>query len=207
MRPELPGFDIRPVELVLAILFSLHHFVRSFYSCDINDLRYLSLPVSHLFDPFSNFWRKECFIDIGYFCYRGRTVVQASSNIRIQIDEHYFLTHQRAKVATIAAKMLAAHLDTESIKEVEKNAELVEWVRPDAGGMCCVRLKMSAYDDAGVEAFYRTAAQRQITVAAGDRFLDERRVFRLGFGALPLDTFERALDALGDTCRGALNGG
>lgn len=89
---------------------------------------------------------------------------------------------------------------------VEKNAELVEWVRPDAGGMCCVRLKASAYDDAGVEAFYRVAAERRITVAAGDRFLDERRVFRLGFGALPLDTFERALNALGDTCRSTLNG-
>jgi DNA-binding transcriptional MocR family regulator len=28
-------------------------------------------------------------------------------------------------------------------------------------------------------------------------------VFRLGFGALPIATFERALDALADTCRSA----
>jgi DNA-binding transcriptional MocR family regulator len=74
-------------------------------------------------------------------------------------------------------------------------------VRPDAGGMCCVRLKKSVWDDADVERFYRLAAARQITLAAGDRFLDERRVFRLGFGALPIATFERALDALADTCR------
>jgi hypothetical protein len=51
------------------------------------------------------------------------------------------------------------------------------------------------------------AARRQITVASGDRFLDERRVFRLGFGALPIDTFKRALDVLEDTCRSARNRG
>jgi len=89
---------------------------------------------------------------------------------------------------------------------VARNGELVEWVRPDAGGMCCVRLKVSAYDEAGVEDFYRRAAENQINLAGGDRFLDERRVFRLGFGALPLAMFERALDALEETCRSAVSG-
>ena len=87
---------------------------------------------------------------------------------------------------------------------VAKNADLVEWVRPDAGALCCIRLKQSVYDDADVEGFYRLAAQRQINMASGDRFLDERRVFRLGFGALPLARFQRALEALEDTCRSAL---
>jgi len=89
---------------------------------------------------------------------------------------------------------------------VTRNGELVEWVHPDAGGMCCVRLKGSTYDDAGVEDFYRLAAENQINLAGGDRFLDERRVFRLGFGALPLAVFERALDALEDTCRSVVSG-
>ena len=90
---------------------------------------------------------------------------------------------------------------------ISKNSELVEWVRPNAGGMCCVRLKASAYDEAAVEEFYRLAAERQINIATGDRFGDERRVFRLGFGALPIEKYERALDALEDTCRRVLNGG
>jgi aspartate/methionine/tyrosine aminotransferase len=89
---------------------------------------------------------------------------------------------------------------------VARNGELVEWVRPHAGGMCCVRLKKSAFDDGAVEEFYRVAAERQINLAGGDRFLDERRVFRLGFGALPLAKFERALDALEDTCRSVASG-
>ena len=88
-----------------------------------------------------------------------------------------------------------------------KNSEFVEWIRPDAGGMCCVRLKPSAYDDAAVERFYRLALERQINIATGDRFGDERRVFRLGFGALPIAKYASALNALEDTCRGALNRG
>ena len=90
---------------------------------------------------------------------------------------------------------------------VARNAESVEWVRPDAGGMCCVRLKASQYDEAGVEAFYRLAAERQINMATGDRFGDERRVFRLGFGALPFAKFSRAMEALEDICRSVPNGG
>jgi aspartate/methionine/tyrosine aminotransferase len=88
-----------------------------------------------------------------------------------------------------------------------KNSALFEWIRPHAGGMCCVRLKTSMYGDAAVERFYRLAAERQINIATGDRFGDERRVFRLGFGALALAKYEAALDALKDTCRDALNSG
>lgn len=89
---------------------------------------------------------------------------------------------------------------------IARNGELVEWVPPHGGGMCCVRLRRSAYDDGRVEAFYRLAAERMINLASGDRFLDERRVFRLGFGALPLARFERALEALEKTCRAAASG-
>ena len=78
---------------------------------------------------------------------------------------------------------------------ITRNADSLEWVRPDAGGLCCVRLARSAFDDARVEAFYRHAADRQIKLATGDLFLDERRVFRLGFGALPLAAHARACAA------------
>ena len=86
---------------------------------------------------------------------------------------------------------------------IARNDTHLEWVRPDAGGMCCVRLRASAFDDAAVEGFYRLAAERTINMAAGDRFLDERRVFRLGFGALPRETLEQALEALEGVCRDA----
>ena len=133
---------------------------------------------------------------------KGKTAISCSIlderlAARILADAEAILRDRNARLGVALAAVEAW---------VAKNAELVEWVRPDAGGMCCVRLKKSAWDDAGVERFYRLAAARRITLAAGDRFLDERRVFRLGFGALPIATFECALDALEDTCRSAAEG-
>ena len=133
---------------------------------------------------------------------KGKTAISCSIlderlGLRILADADEILRDRNARLGVALAAVEAW---------VAKNAELVEWVRPDAGGMCCVRLKTSACDDAGVERFYRLAAGRRITLAAGDRFLDERYVFRLGFGALPIATFERALDALEDTCRNAAEG-
>ena len=133
---------------------------------------------------------------------KGKTAISCSIlderlGARILADADEILRDRNARLGAALAAVEAW---------AAKNAELVEWVRPDAGGMCCVRLRKSAWDDAGVERFYRLAAARQINLAIGDRFLDERRVFRLGFGALPIATFERALDALEDTCRSALNG-
>jgi DNA-binding transcriptional MocR family regulator len=89
---------------------------------------------------------------------------------------------------------------------IGRNSSLVEWVRPNAGGLCCVRLRRSAFDDSRVETFYARAAERQINLATGDLFLDERRVFRLGFGSLPVATLGLALQALEDTCRSAATG-
>jgi len=133
---------------------------------------------------------------------KGKTAISGSIlderlGARILADADAILRDRNARLGVALAAVEAW---------MAKNAELVEWVRTDAGGMCCVRLKKSAWDDAGVERFYRLAAARRITLAAGDRFLDERRVFRLGFGALPIATFERALDALEDTCRSAAEG-
>ncbi len=78
----------------------------------------------------------------------------------------------------------------------ESNSALVEWVRPDAGALCCGRLKPSAFDDAGVARFYAALERHDVRVADGAWFGEESRVFRLGFGLLPMPEFEAGLDAL-----------
>jgi aspartate/methionine/tyrosine aminotransferase len=91
---------------------------------------------------------------------------------------------------------------------VAANGSLVEWVRPDGGALCCVRLKPPAFDDAAVEHFYKRAAATGVRVANGTWFGDEARVFRLGFGLLPMADFAQALAALGaalqETARAAV---
>jgi len=90
---------------------------------------------------------------------------------------------------------------------VAANASHVDWVRPDAGALCCVRLKPGVFDDAAVARFYDVLAGEGVRVANGTWFGDDARVFRLGFGFLSATDLAVALDrlttALGRTLREA----
>jgi hypothetical protein len=86
---------------------------------------------------------------------------------------------------------------------VRDNSGLIDWVRPDVGALCCVRLKPGIYDDAAVSRFYATLADRGVRVANGAWFGDEHRVFRLGFGLLAMSELRIALGLVADTLRQA----
>ena len=84
---------------------------------------------------------------------------------------------------------------------VRENDCFVEWVRPDAGALCCVRLKPSVFDNGAVARFYEGLAREGVRVARGIWFGDEARVFRLGFGLLSKADLEAALTRLSAAAR------
>jgi aspartate/methionine/tyrosine aminotransferase len=86
---------------------------------------------------------------------------------------------------------------------VREHRSFVDWVRPDAGTMCCVRLKPSRFDDAAVMRFHACLKSEGVRVGDGTWFGDEARVFRLGFGALPMADLEAGLAALARALRQA----
>jgi aspartate/methionine/tyrosine aminotransferase len=79
---------------------------------------------------------------------------------------------------------------------VWENKEFVDWVQPDAGAICCMRLKPSVFHDGAVSRFYDALASEGVRVANGAWFGDEARVFRLGFGLLSLPDLQVALNVL-----------
>lgn len=76
---------------------------------------------------------------------------------------------------------------------VEREAARVEWVRPDAGALCCVRLKPAVFDDAAVLRFHDALPREGVRVGDGRWFGESARVFRLGFGVLGEAEFDEAL--------------
>jgi len=84
---------------------------------------------------------------------------------------------------------------------VSANVRYVEWVRPDAGAICCVRLRPVVFDDQAVVRFHEAAAGAGVRVANGAWFGDEGRVFRLGFGLLDAAGLEAALHLLSAALR------
>ncbi len=84
---------------------------------------------------------------------------------------------------------------------VRENDAFVEWVRPDGGALCCVRLRPSVFDDGAVDGFYESLAREGVRVANGRWFGDEARVFRLGFGLLPAVELGAALARVSSAMR------
>ena len=74
----------------------------------------------------------------------------------------------------------------------------LEYVRPDGGALCCLRLPRDRVPDGAVPDFYARLAQREARVAPGSWFGEDDRVFRLGFGHLPPPDFTEALARLAD---------
>ena len=77
-----------------------------------------------------------------------------------------------------------------------RNASRVSWVRPAGGALCCFRLEEKTFSDERVDAFWRKLPVLGLQLASGDWFGETSRVFRLGFGYLPIEILNEALQTL-----------
>ncbi|WP_426434102.1 pyridoxal phosphate-dependent aminotransferase [Bradyrhizobium genosp. P] len=105
------------------------------------------------------------------------------------------LLRNREQVLAPRRKLLASAI-AELASWCEAERDRIEWVRPDAGALCCLRLRSEALDDAAVSRFWRLLPRHDLQLASGTWFGESDRVFRLGFGYLPPDRLGPALSAL-----------
>jgi aspartate/methionine/tyrosine aminotransferase len=113
------------------------------------------------------------------------------------VDEALALRLLDRRAAILAERRVHLHAGLQRTADwVQMNSDYVEWVRPDAGAMCCVRLKPAAFDNKAAGRFYDAVAEKGARLANGTWFGEEARVFRLGFGLLPLASLNDAFAAL-----------
>jgi aspartate/methionine/tyrosine aminotransferase len=120
----------------------------------------------------------------------GNSLVDEAIAIRIISDSDGLLAERRRHLTAGLARAAAF---------VAHHAEALEWVRPDAGALCCLRLRREAFDDGAVARFYGELAARDTRVGPGSWFGDEARVFRLGFGLLTMPDLDEALRRISAT--------
>lgn len=106
----------------------------------------------------------------------------------VLMQKRQMVLEPRRKLLEQALAMLTQWCDAEQAR--------VEWVRPDGGALCCIRLRTDVFDDAAVVRFRDLMPEYEVQLAGGDWFGADARMFRLGFGYLPLPEFEIALSAL-----------
>ncbi|WP_163836299.1 pyridoxal phosphate-dependent aminotransferase [Spartinivicinus ruber] len=110
------------------------------------------------------------------------------------------LLEQRAQILTSRKTLLKQGLSIVA-EWTRIHEEYLDWVRPDGGALCCMRLKESQFDSESLTRFWKGLADRELQLADGHWFGECGRVFRLGFGYLSLNTLAEALDLLGDALK------
>jgi aspartate/methionine/tyrosine aminotransferase len=105
------------------------------------------------------------------------------------------LLRHREDVLASKRRLLAGAL-AELTTWCDRERHRIDWVRPDAGALCCVRLRADTFDDAAVARFWALLPQHDLQLASGAWFGESDRVFRLGFGYLPPARLGPALAAL-----------
>jgi aspartate/methionine/tyrosine aminotransferase len=74
----------------------------------------------------------------------------------------------------------------------------LQWLRPEAGAFCCVRLSPDTFGPSGVRRFYERLAERRTAVAPGRWFGDSDHVMRLGLAYEPAGQLEKGLQVISD---------
>jgi aspartate/methionine/tyrosine aminotransferase len=77
----------------------------------------------------------------------------------------------------------------------------LQWLRPEAGAFCCVRLDPERFEVPDVRRFYDRLAERRTAVAPGPWFGDSAHVMRLGLAYLPPGELEKGLEIIADALR------
>lgn len=105
------------------------------------------------------------------------------------------LLRNREIVLAPRRSLLAAGL-AELAAWCEAEHQRIDWVHPDGGALCCLRLRADHFDDATVARFWSLLPKHDLQLASGAWFGESERVFRLGFGYLPPARLGAALAAL-----------
>ncbi len=120
-------------------------------------------------------------------------IVLSGSPLDETLAAHLIL--KRDDVLKPRSEMLKTALETLEIWQ-KRNSDLIAYIRPDGGAMCCMKLRETVFDNAGVEKFWASLESHDLQLASGTWFGESDRIFRLGFGYLPIEEFKAALSKL-----------
>jgi len=113
------------------------------------------------------------------------------------VDEHLAAAVLRGQDPILATRAVHLRRGLDELVRWARN-QPIEIVVPDGGALCCLRLPTDRFPDEAVPAFYERLAVRDTRVAPGSWFGEHDRVFRIGFGHLPIDELSAALDRVAD---------
>ena len=101
----------------------------------------------------------------------------------------------REKILSVRRDLLKSGL-SQVANWIDSQKGLIEWVKPDGGALCCLRLNPDVFDKARVARFWSALPEAELQIGDGAWFGESSAVLRIGFGYLPIDVLPAALAAL-----------
>ena len=103
-----------------------------------------------------------------------------------------------AQADELLARRAAMLADGRGIVErwIKAHTGRLDWLRPQAGAFCCLRLDPGSFGPEAVDRFHRRLAQQGTLVARGPWFHDSAQVFRIGFAYGPPADLQQGLDII-----------
>lgn len=105
------------------------------------------------------------------------------------------ILQNREKILSARRRLLATGL-SQVAAWIYSQEGFVDWIKPEGGALCCLRLNPGVFDGEGVGRFWSSLPASELQIADGAWFGESSAVLRLGFGYLPIDVLPAALDAL-----------
>lgn len=152
---------------------------------------------------------------VGWLTVRDRELLQrltvAKMNIVISgspLDETLAaaILDNREKILNVRRGLLADGL-SKVAAWVEDQRGAIDWVKPDGGALCCLRLSPGVFDASAVGRFWSALSERNLQIGDGAWFGESSAILRLGFGYLPPHVLPTALTALSEAVEEATRPG
>ena len=118
------------------------------------------------------------------------------------LDEYVALTVLKKESEIFASRRIHSAKGLEITKNwMELNSDLVNWIEPKAGALCCIKLKEESYNEEQIDFFYSLSKKLGIQIANGEWFGESKRYFRLGFGYMEIEKLKITLNSLTEILR------
>jgi DNA-binding transcriptional MocR family regulator len=112
------------------------------------------------------------------------------------------ILENREKILTERRRLLGAGLSTVE-QWIRRHSDSIDWVKPEGGALCCLRLKPDVFDADAIRRFWSLLPESDLQIGDGAWFGESSAVLRLGFGYLPISVLPAALDALSEAVKAA----
>jgi aspartate/methionine/tyrosine aminotransferase len=130
--------------------------------------------------------------------YEQLRLAKFNSSLACGALDEFLAVRLLARADQVLAQRGARMAEARDIVErwIKAHTGRLQWLRPEAGAFCCLRLDPGTFGPQDIERFHTQLARQRTLVAPGPWFGDSAHIIRLGLAYEPIDRLQKSLDII-----------